>query len=303
MRHIFIVNPISGKGAALQLEPKIRAVLEKSGLDWEIHLTKAPGDATAYVRETAAKAPARFYACGGDGTLHEVIEGVKDFPDSAVGVIPAGTGNDFIKSFADPSAFRDIEKQLNGTLHRIDLIKAGDHFSVNVINIGFDCDVVVWLEAHRGNPLCRGTLAYLIGLFCVFLRRLGTELELHFNGKKEKGRYLLCTAANGQFYGGGFRPAPRASLDDGLMDFAIVKKVGRLRFLSLLPSYRTGTYIDRKDIQDILTVDRCEQLEIIAPEGGNVCIDGEIYPFREIKLEMLPEAVNFILPEGCENKR
>lgn len=300
MRHIFIINPISGKGAALQLEPKIRAVLENTDLDWEIHHTEAPGEATAFVRKRASEAPARFYACGGDGTLHEVIEGVKDFPDSAAGVIPAGTGNDFVKSFADPSAFRDIEKQINGTLHQIDLIKAGEHFSANVINIGFDCDVVVWLTAHRDNPLCRGTLAYLIGLICVFFRRLGTELELRFNGREIKGRYLLCTAANGQFYGGGFRPAPRAAMDDGLMDIAVISKMNRLRFLSLLPSYRTGTYIDRKDIEDILTVDRCSRLSITAPEGGNVCIDGEIYPFRELELEILPGAVNFILPEGCD---
>ncbi|MBQ4050812.1 MAG: diacylglycerol kinase family lipid kinase [Oscillospiraceae bacterium] len=300
MRHIFIINPVSGKGNALQLDPKIRALLEKSGLDWEIHHTEAPGEATAYVRKKAAEAPSRFYACGGDGTLHEVIEGVLDYPESAVGVIPAGTGNDFVKSFASPAAFHDIEKQLNGTLHKIDLIKAGEHFSTNVINIGFDCEVVAWVNTHRDNPLCRGPLSYLIGVLAVLFRKLGTELEIRFNGKELKGRYLLCTAANGQFYVGGFHPAPRAALDDGLMDFAIVKKVGRLRFLSLLPSYRTGTYIDRKDIQDILTVDRCEQLEIIAPEGGNVCIDGEVYPFRQLQLEVLPGAVSFIIPEGAE---
>ena len=83
------------------------------------------------------------------------------------------------------------------------------------------------------------------------------------------------------------------------MDFAIVKKVGRLRFLSLLPSYRTGTYIDRKDIQDILTVDRCEQLEIIAPEGGNVCIDGEIYPTAYIDTHTLAVVMEEF-PEDAE---
>ena len=301
MRHIFIVNPISGKGAALQLEPALKAALERTDLDWEIYHTKAPGDATEFVRRTAAETPARFYACGGDGTLHEVIAGVMDFPESAVGVIPAGTGNDFIKSFADPTAFRDPMKQLNGTLHKIDLIKAGEHFAANVINIGFDCEVVAWVAAHRNNPLCRGTLAYLLGVLNILFRKLGLELRFKRNGREEKGRYLLCTAANGQFYGGGFRPAPRAALDDGLIDFATVRKVSRLRFLSLLPSYRTGGYIDRKDVKDILTTDRCSKVEIAAPEGGNICIDGEIYPFTEITLEILPGVVNFILPEGCES--
>ncbi|MBR6790151.1 MAG: diacylglycerol kinase family lipid kinase [Oscillospiraceae bacterium] len=300
MRHIFIINPVSGKGNALQLEPSLRAALERSGADWEIHRSEAPGEATAYVRQKAAEGPARFYACGGDGTLHEVIEGIKDFPDSAVGVIPAGTGNDFVKSFGDREVFLDPVRQLNGTVHKIDLIRAGDHFSVNVINIGFDCEVVAWVDAHRNNPLCRGPLAYLLGVLNVLFRKLGTELEFSFNGKNIKGRYLLCTAANGQFYGGGFRPAPKAALDDGLMDFAIVKKVSRLRFLSLLPSYRTGSYIDRKDVRDILTVDRCSELVITAHEGSNVCIDGEIYPFRELKLEMLPGTVNFIIPEGLQ---
>lgn len=296
MRHYFIVNPVSGKGRALQLEPRLKEALEKTDLDWEIHHTKAPGEATSFVREKAAEGPARFYACGGDGTLHEIIEGIMDYPDSAVGVMPAGTGNDFVKSFGDPQLFLDPLRQTAGTVHRIDLIKAGDHFSVNVVNIGFDCDVVAWVNSHRDNPLCKGAFAYLMGVLAVLFRKLGLELEFRLNDKVIKERYLLCTAANGQFYGGGFRPAPRASLDDGLMDFATVKKVGRLRFLSLLPSYRTGEYIDREDVKDILTFDRCSKVQIIAPEGGNICIDGEVYTFTDITLEMLPGAVNFILP-------
>lgn len=301
MRHIFIINPISGKGNALQLEEKLRRQLgQKTDLSWEIYRTKAPGDAASFVRRRAAEGPARFYACGGDGTLHEVADGVRDFPESALGVFPAGSGNDFVRTFSEPETFLDLDRQLEGEPVGIDLIRAGKHFAVNMLNIGFDCEVVNWVNTHRSIPLLGGKLRYLLGVLVMLFRRMGQSLTIRLpDGREESGRFLLCTAANGQFCGGGFRAAPLARPNDGRLELTAVRKVGRLRFLSLLGAYRTGAYLHHPLAERILFRGSCASLTLSAPGGSHVCVDGEVYPFTELQLEVLPKAIRMILPKGA----
>ena len=101
MHHYFIINPAAGQGKAAKLVPAIREYMEGEGLPFTIYQTKGVGDAMAYMRYMAKKGPARFYACGGDGTLNEVVNGLKKFPECEVALIPAGTGNDFLRNFTN----------------------------------------------------------------------------------------------------------------------------------------------------------------------------------------------------------
>lgn len=302
MRHIFIINPIAGKGAALALEPALQSALGGTGLSWEIYHTRGPGDCEDYVRRLAALGePLRIYVCGGDGTFHEAVNGAACQPQIALGLFPAGTGNDFVRSFTHPDAFLDTGRQLGGKVRPVDLLQVNQRYTANLINIGFDCEVVHCVAGMKRLPFANGGLAYLVGVFRVLCRRMGVPLAFRLeDGRTEEGRFLLCTAANGQFYGGGFRAAPRARLDDGRLEFAAVRRVGRLRFLSLLGPYRQGSYLNHPLAAKLLVYSSCRQVEITAPQGVNVCMDGEIIPFTRLKIRAVPRALNLILPEGCE---
>jgi len=139
----FIVNPVAGGGRDKEkLIEEIRAACEKHGDEYEIHLTSGVTDAENFVRRECERNPerkTRFYACGGDGTLNEIVNGAVGFENAEIAAVPAGTGNDFIKSFSDHDAFMNIEAQLCGTTEKFDLIKFNGKYCLNVLNIGFDC--------------------------------------------------------------------------------------------------------------------------------------------------------------------
>lgn len=144
------------------------------GLPFFIHTTTAPGDAEQYVRAVCEKGlPARFYVCGGDGTLNEAVNGAAFCPHAAVGVIPLGSGNDFIRNFDKPALFGDILAQTEGEAVPIDLLSVNERYAVNMVNIGFDCEVVMQVDRFRQYPLIRGPFAYLLAVFVVLSRKNG----------------------------------------------------------------------------------------------------------------------------------
>ena len=146
MKHIFILNPAAGKGTAeAKILPGILAAAKSADIDYEIHRTINAGDACRFVQNrclSEAERALRFYAVGGDGTLNEVINGAYGFVNAEIGLIPAGTGNDFPRIFKHPEYFSDISKQLTGQAHTIDLIRYNDRYLINMMNIGLDCAVV-----------------------------------------------------------------------------------------------------------------------------------------------------------------
>lgn len=150
MKHCFILNPAAGKGAtALTLRETIEECAKRRQCDAEIYLTAGIGDATEYIKRRVAAEPDetfRFYACGGDGTLGEAVCGVMSLENHervSLGLIPSGTGNDFVRNFEGGAQFFDIDAQLSATEQPIDLIRCNDRYAINMVNIGFDCEVVV----------------------------------------------------------------------------------------------------------------------------------------------------------------
>ena len=145
MKHIFIINPEAGKGKALtETKPLIeRTFSNLPNEELEIYITKSIGDGEVAARrycETESE-PFRIYACGGDGTLSEVANGIKGFSDVELGCVPVGTGNDFVRNYANKEFFSDITKQINGKAVDIDLMKCNDRYSINMLNLGFDSNV------------------------------------------------------------------------------------------------------------------------------------------------------------------
>ena len=151
------------------------------------------------------------------------------FPHVSVGIIPTGTGNDWIRNFDHPSAFRQIGAQVEATATPIDLIRANQHYALNMLNIGFDCNVVYAASQLKKRPFLQGPLAYIAGIMQELCHPMGTRLHIALENEEPlSGEFLLCTIANGSFCGGGFQSSPRAQINDELLDIAVIQKVSRL---------------------------------------------------------------------------
>ncbi len=304
MKHHFIINPAAGKGTLTEsLVKRIAAACEKAEVEYVIYETKAPGDAEVYVREALKEdGTHRFYACGGDGTLCETVNGAPESDRAEFALIPIGTGNDFCRNFDYRAAFFEIERQLNGTPIPIDLIRYNDRYCVNMLNIGFDCNA-----ANRANELKKKrffpkSMAYAGGVASSLVRKMTTEMAITLDGEEEISRpLLLITIANGQFCGGGFRSNPKASPIDGLFDVNIIEKMSRFSFISLVGSYKAGTHLETAP--DYVTYRQASSLLLTLPKNTAVCADGEIEYADSLSVSLAPSAIRFVLPEGVSLKK
>ena len=302
MKYYFIVNPMAGKGAHTdELADNIREACEKRGIEYEIYMTKAVGDATAFVKDVCSdnsNLPARFYACGGDGTLGEVANGAAQTEGAAVGVIPVGTGNDFVRNFGNRERFFDVEAQIDGEEYPIDILKCNDMYAINMINIGFDCEVVKKTVTLKKNPLIPSKLAYIAGVVTTLIKKPGLKAEVSCDGAEfEPKQYLLTTFANGEFCGGGFHSNPEAALCDGEIDSLFINNVSRRVFLSLVGSYKKGTHLVPKN-DKILKNYKHKKIELRFPTKQSASIDGELFDFDELCIEIVPRGALFVAPMG-----
>ncbi len=301
MYHHFLINPAAGRGSASEYVAHIQEYFQSDRAAYTIFISRGPGDIARYVKEIASQnhAPRRFYACGGDGTLFELINSAAAFPHVSVGIIPTGTGNDWIRNFDHPSAFRQIGAQVEATATPIDLIRANQHYALNMLNIGFDCNVVYAASQLKKRPFLQGPLAYIAGIMQELCHPMGTRLHIALENEEPlSGEFLLCTIANGSFCGGGFQSSPRAQINDELLDIAVIQKISRLRFLSLLPSYRSGRYLSQQEGAGLLFYRQCRQLTISADTPFNVSLDGEIFSYTSLHIQLLPQALSFLIPKG-----
>lgn len=309
MKTVFIVNPMAGQGKNVDsFVEKIKIAIAKLKSDAEIYLTQAVGDATVFVRNYCnSHGAARFIACGGDGTLGEVVNGAIECPESEVGIIPLGTGNDFCRNFGKETDFSDIEAQLSGETVKCDaiyyksdvngILKEG--YCVNMFNIGFDCNVADMTARMKQKPLISGSMAYLLSIFAILIKKKGANLEIELDGeKKHKGPLLLTSLANGSFCGGGIKSNPLASVKDGLINVNIVYNISRLNFLSKLLYYMKGTHIKLKNIDNIIHNETCKKV-VLTPLNGSmkICIDGEIEDAGKTEFQIIHNAFNFVIPE------
>ncbi len=305
MKHIFIINPSAGGGkSAERLKKMISSAAAKCNVEYSVVITNYAGNATRIVRETALARPEetfRFYACGGDGTLNEVVNGVIGLPNAECALLPAGTGNDFSKNFTNIENFQDIEKQLNGTPITIDVIRCNDRYSVNMINIGFDCDVVSRTDSIKKHTFLRGPAAYGAGVIATMFGHYGTDMTFVYeDGTEEHGEFLLSAIANGAWCGGGYHSHPKTVLNDGYFDLCRAKKISRLDFIRLLPIYKKGLHLESPVAASIIEYKKLTSLSIRFKEKIGLCYDGEIVFNDHADLSICPGALRFSVPQGSD---
>lgn len=298
MKHIYIVNPAAGKGqAATRIIPQIEAYFQAHPeIPFEIYVTKAKGDGRAYA-ESAAKTgePIRFYACGGDGTLYEVVNGAYKYPNVSVGILPLGSGNDFARIFGGSDKLLDIGAQVHAGTRKFDLIDAGAHVAINQCSMGLDAEVCAKQAYFKKLPGVGGEFAYTMSLFYCLFRRLNSEFKIIVDDEKVvEGKMLFALCANSRWYGGGYKGAPKAVPDDGKLDFILVRKtVGRLKLAGLVGKYKRGEHLS----WDFTEFVRGKKLQILSKNPAAVNVDGECEYVTESTFRILPAALDVIMPD------
>ncbi len=290
MKYYFIINPAAGKEKSFDLKKEIETTCKD--LDYVIYETKCEKDATRYVKEVCQnnKEELRFFACGGDGTINEVASGLVNVTNASLVPYPYGSGNDFVRYFQ--TDFKDIKSLLNKEAKPVDILKVNDFYSINVANIGFDADVNAGVISLKKKMSIEK--AYNKSLIKCFLKKFHNEYKITIDDKEVlEGSFILFTCANASFYGGGFKCAPFAKIDDGLIDFCAIKKISRFTFLRVVKSYKAGTYFEKVK-PSIYCYRKCQKVEIQSKEKMSISLDGEMIFSDKIEVLILPKALNLV---------
>lgn len=302
MKHVFIINPTAGKrDCTAQMMGMAKRLEAGHGLEVDRILTKRPGHAVETARAYARSGrPVRLYACGGDGTVNEVANGIAGYDNAAMTCIPVGTGNDFLKNFgAMAERFREAENLWDGPQFALDAIDCNGRLAMTVACSGFDAQVADDVHKYGNFRLLGGRGSYILSLGVnFFARSLGHRWTVTLDGLPLAGEYVLAAACNGRYYGGGFMPVAEARMDDGVLNTLVVRKVSRFQFLRFVGAYSKGGYYRLPEIAKCYTA---KEILIESHEGDIVtCLDGESIYGPRVSLRMSEKKVNFFGPEGCD---
>lgn len=297
MRHLFIINPAAGSRDRSKLyEEIIKEAMEARNLPYEIQVSQAPGQCRELARQAAeAGDEIRIYACGGDGTLNEVVSGVQGYPNVAVTMFTGGSGNDFIRIFDDREAFQDLNRLLDSEEAVFDLIACNEQYSFNVCSVGLDARIGTDVARYKRLPLLHGFWAYAVSALVNVIRGVWEHYVVEVNGETVDEDMTLVCACNGRYYGGGFNPAPYADPTDGLMDVLLVKKVSRLRVATAIGRYKNGQY---EQFPQMIRHLRTGHLVIRCDRETPINLDGELLYGKTVDIRMIPKAIRFFYPKG-----
>lgn len=269
-------------------------------LDYIIYNTQGINDATNYVKSYCHKTEedVTFYACGGDGTLNEVINGAVGYKNAYVSVYPCGSGNDFVKAFGKENYFNDLHNIINGEYKKIDLLKVNGRYTANMANLGFDASVAYNMQKFKKLPLITGKGAYDISLIYSLIFNMKHQCQIIIDGEEVfKGKMLLTAAGNGICCGGGYYCLPNAKVDDGYIDAVFIKKISRLKFLAMVGKYKDGSYINDEKYKKYVTLKQCKSIKLISNKGIAYCLDGECSCDTKFDISIESQIINFVLPK------
>ncbi len=304
MKYYFVLNPTAGgKKLIPQMGEKIKEYCEKKQLDHELHYTDKVGDAEGYTKHICESVSGEkiFFFGGGDGTFSEGVNGAYGYEDVTVGIIPLGSGNDFVRNFTFPEAFLNLSSQMEYKKIKIDLMEYNGRKCVNMLNCGIDCDVASRMADLRDNRMVPVKMRYIYSLVGAFAEMPYSKVEMEFDdGERIDREVQLFCVGNGTSCGGGFKCTPKASLTDGIMDVCVINRVSRLKFLQFVGPYKAGKLADNEKVKDLVTYKKCRSFIVKFKEQTEISVDGEIEKVKKLKVRMLPKAISFAMPAGCE---
>lgn len=294
-----ILNPMADMGNAWRAARDLRSITEQhGGIDWSG--TVYPGHAINLAK--ASEGYDLVIAMGGDGTVHEVMNGLMQIPDDrrpVLGIVPVGSGNDFGHGInASTSPAEALNRAINGEPSTVDLGLMTDghgrrEYFDNTLGIGFGA--MVTIRSHQ-LPLLRGFIMYLTAVIqTILLDHNAMKMQIEVDGQKVDQSVIYLILCNGPREGGGFLVAPDAKIDDGLLDYAMITDVSRLKMFRIVPEVMKGTHGRFKEV----TLGKCKKFTLTSDRPLYIHADGEIYSgpgtdVRQVSFEILPNALKIV---------
>lgn len=296
MFYIFVVN--GRKDMREKIDAELRKQLEGRSIRYYIYHTEGPGDGLRYVRIHCDLYPTEeecFVACGGSGTVNEVASGIVGYESKSMAILAYGSTNDLIKYYPDRD-FHSLDRILRGENVKLDIVKANDNYSLNVINCGFDAMV-----AHEANRFLEngiiGNKAYKKAVWKCLLWHRYNHICIRADGEKlNKRTMLLCTLSNAGWCGGQFFCAPNAKTDDGLIDVCMFKTCTLLSFLLMMGKYSHGQHLNDSFCKRHLIYRQVRHVELESKNLIFLGLDGEISAATHFDIDIMPGAISLVLP-------
>ena len=297
IHHLFIINPAAGSyNRTEEASEIIHKICRARKLDYEIRVSTAPGECARIAREACETGrELRIYACGGDGTLNEVVGGVAGFDNAAITVYSGGSGNDFVKLFDEPKAFFDLNRLMDADEATFDLIKCNDDFALNICSVGLDARIGTDVSNYKRLPLLHGFKAYAASTVVNVIKGIAEHYVVELNGETVDADQTFICVCNGRYYGGGFNPIPEADPSDGMLDVLLVKKVSRTQVPTLIGKYKNGRY---KELSSVATYYRTDKVVIHCDKPTPVNVDGELRIAQTVEMSVAREKIRFFYPKG-----
>lgn len=286
----FILNLRSGNGRQKLVPPVLEKEIDKSKFDYDIRETESPKHATELSREAAEQAYDSVIAVGGDGTVNEVGRALIG-TETSLGIIPMGSGNGIARSLRIPTSPVIAIRGLNRTYTRkIDTGKLNNEVFIGVAGIGFDAHIATLFSSLKS----RGLKSYIRLIAREYTRYKAQEYELNVHGEKSRKIALMMTFANTTQFGNEARIAPKAAMDDGLLEVCMLKKFP----LYVLPSLSLRLFSGKIHTSVFYESLSCSEL-IVTQKNHSAHVDGE--PFdsgNEVRVSIVPKSLNVIIPEA-----
>lgn len=284
-----ITNPTSRKGRAGKLAKTITAALDELNIAYTLKYTSKSNEATELAKAAADSGEDMVLCIGGDGTVSEVAGGLIN-SDTTLGIIPAGTGDDFARYLGIPSdPVAALNCALWGDLRSVDAALANDRVFINSAGSGLDVQVLI--HTLRFKKLFYGLFAYILGILTSIVGYKGMRAVIRYSGGEIEADSLLLNVANGRYMGGGMCVSPLADAADGLFDVIYVDSINVFKIPLLLAAFIKGRHIDWPIVHRF----RTDELTITTSDGS-LQLDGEIFTQNTVNYKILPGAIKVKVP-------
>lgn len=305
-KYMVIVNPVSANGRTGRNWPHIAEELKNAGLKFDARLTSNPGEAVQLTRKAIQEGYLNIVAVGGDGTLNEVLNGFFESddarpvnPEARLGLIPSGTGRDFIKTINYSRDIRDVSRTLArnqtrtidvGQVRYMDAEgRQASRYFINVAGMGMDAETVD--RVNRTTKVFGGKISFLWGTIATLVQYRNRELTLEIDGVAcYHGEATMVAVANGQYFGGGMRIAPEASLDSGHFDIVVVDGMTKLEILANLYRIYLGSHLSHPRVHLM----RGKHIRSTSSQKVFLQVDGEQPGVLDAEFELLPRKLQLI---------
>lgn len=284
MKVRYLVNPSAGKG---KTGKHWREMFAGKGLD--VRLCDEVGMLEHYTEEAVTQGITRIVIVGGDGSLNTALNALHG-ADVEMAIVPTGSGNDFIRTagirYVEPEQYLEPL-----STRRIDLGKVGSRLFVNIFGSGFDADVARGMQQNRW----KGDFGYFIEVMKTLSRFKSPHVTMETESEKLEIEAMTVSVGNGRWHGGMFMLTPDAELEDGQLDLCLVRKIPKLRFLTLVPTSIKGKHVE---ITDVVSMHRFKHMKLAFSKEVNYHVDGEVSPesVSQIEISIIPKALSIVIP-------